>query len=52
MILACKDTNLKLVEVLTVADVDDEDQIVLATVCCRFIHILSSRFGQDFEVGC
>ena len=27
MTLACEDTNLKLVEVVTVADVDDEDRI-------------------------
>jgi len=25
--LACKDTNSKLVEVVTVADVDDEDRV-------------------------
>jgi len=32
--LACADGNSKLVEVVTVVDVDDEDRV--ATVCCRF----------------
>ena len=32
--LAWEDANSKLVEVVTVADVDDEDRV--ATVCCRF----------------
>ena len=32
--LACEDCNSKLVEVLTVADVDDADRV--ATVFCRF----------------
>ena len=32
--LACADANSKLVELITVADVDDEDRV--ATVCCRF----------------
>ena len=27
MTLACKDANLKLIEVVTVADVDDEDRV-------------------------
>ena len=32
--LACEDGNSKLVEVVTVVNVDDEDRV--ATVCCRF----------------
>ena len=32
--LACKDANLKLVEVVTVADVDDENRV--GNICCRF----------------
>ena len=38
MTLACEDANSKLVEVVTVADVDTEDQT------------LSTRVGQDFKV--
>ena len=34
--LACEDANSKLVEAVSVADVHDEDRIVLATVCCGF----------------
>ena len=34
--LACEDTNLKLVEVVTDADEESSLRIVLATVCCRF----------------
>ena len=34
--LAREDANPKLVEVVTVAYVDDENRVKLATVCCRF----------------
>ena len=59
MTLACKDGNSKLVEVVTVVDVDDEDRVgnsLLQIWELRFgqkarkeIQILSKRFGQDFE---
>ena len=44
MTLACEDTNAKIVEVVTVADVDAEkrvDEIL--------IEIWKLKFGQDFE---
>ena len=58
MTLACEDANSKLVEVVTVADVDDEDRdsnSLLQIWKLRFGHksfvqALSKRFGQDFEV--
>ena len=59
MTLEREDANSKLVEVVTVAVVDDEDRV--ATVCCRFgslglviklnfFQIFNARFGQEFEV--
>ena len=56
--LACEDGNSKLVEVVTVADVDDKDCIgnsLLQILKLRFgqktfVQTLSIRFGQDFEV--
>ena len=63
MTLACEDDNSKLVEVFTVAHVDDEkrvDNSVVQIWKVKFDHHLSfcsdfkhkvSRFGQDFEVG-
>ena len=39
--LACEDANSKLVEVVSVADVDDEGRVG---------NSLSTRFGQDFDV--
>ena len=39
--LACKDANSKLVEVVTVADVDDEDR-----VSNIFLQIWKLRFGH------
>ena len=60
MSLACEDGNSKLVEVVTVVDVDDEDCVgnsLLQIWELRFGHnakpffqTLSTRFGQDFEV--
>ena len=57
--MACEDANSKLVEVVTVVDVDDEDGVgnsLLQIWELRFgqkgkkkIQILSKRFGQDFE---
>ena len=50
--LACEDGNSKLVEVVTVVDVDDEMRIVLATVCCRFGSlgmVIKLNFCSDFE---
>ena len=60
MTLECKDAKSKLVEVVTVADVDDEDRVgnsLLQIWKLRFGHnakllftSTSTRFGQDFEV--
>ena len=44
--LACEDAISKLVEVVTVADVSDEDR-----VGSNLLQIWKLRFGQDFEVG-
>ena len=61
MTLACEDDNSKLVEVVTVVNVDDEDRVgnsLLQIWELRFGHkaklcvqTLSIRFGQDFEIG-
>ena len=56
MTLACEDANSKLVEVVTVADVSDEDCVgnrLLQIWKLRFGHsvqTLSTRFGQAFKV--
>ena len=59
MTLACEDANSKLVEVVTVADVSDEDRVgnsLLHIWKLRFGHkakavpTLRKRFGQDFDV--
>ena len=60
MTLACEDGNSKLVEVVTVVDVDDEDRVgnsLLQIWEMRFGHIaiffffqiLITRFDQDCE---
>ena len=58
MTLACEDGNSKLVEVVTVVDVDDEDRVgnsLLQIWEMRFDHkanffqILITRFDQDCE---
>ena len=58
MILACEDVNSKLVEVVTVVDVDDEVCVgnsLLQIWKLRFgrkakaVQTLSTTFGQDFE---
>ena len=41
MTLACKDANSKLVEVVTVADVDDEDRVANS-----LLQIWKLRFGH------
>ena len=54
--LACEDAYSKLVEVVTVADVSDEDRVgnnLWQIWKLRFgqkAKLLSTRFGQDFEV--
>ena len=58
--MACEDDNSKLVEVVTVADVDDEKRVDNSLVqiwkvkfghkVISFVQSLSSRVGQDFEV--
>ena len=57
--LACEDVYSKLVEVVTIADVSDEDRVgnsLLQIWKLRFGHkgkavpTLRKRFGQDFDV--
>ena len=61
--LACEDANSKLVDVVTVTvtvTVADEDRVGNHFVAdfkaevwsksCTFVHTLSTRVGQDFEV--
>ena len=43
--LACKDANLKLVEVVTVADVDDEDRVGNS-----LLQIWKLRFGHKAKL--
>ena len=57
MTLVCEDGNSKLVEIVTVANVDDEDHVgnsLLQIWELRFGQkaklLFSTRFGQDFEV--
>ena len=60
MTLVCKDANSKLVEVVTVADIDDEDCVgnsLLQIRKLKFGHkakllfrLWAQSFGQDFEV--
>ena len=45
MTLACDDTNLKLVEVVTVADVDDEDRIGIS-----LLQIVKLSFGHKAKL--
>jgi len=62
--LACEDANSKLVEVVTIADVDDEncfeDSFIQirklkfghkAEFCSDFEHKHKLKFRQDFEAG-
>ena len=46
MTLAFEDANSKLVEVVTIADVDDEERVGNSLV-----EILKLKFGRDFEVN-
>ena len=57
MTLACEDASSKLVEVVTVADVDSEDHVGNSllqnwelTLKLNFFQTLSTRVGQDFAV--
>ena len=59
MTLACEDANSKLVEVVTIANVDHEDRVgnsLLHTwelrlgYKAKFFQTLSTRFGQGFDV--
>ena len=47
MTLACADDNSKLVDVVTVADVDDEDQDHVGN---SLLHILKLRFGHKAKL--
>ena len=62
---ACDDSNSKLevVEVFAIADIDDEDLVGSSLLqiwklkfgqkaLLTFVQTLSTRFGQDFDVGC
>ena len=57
VILACEDANSNLVEVITVADVNDEDRVrnnLLQIWKPGFGHkakLLKLKFRQDFEAG-
>ena len=48
--LACEDANLKLVEVVTVAD--NKAKLLFRILARDLVKILSSRFSQNFEIGC
>ena len=58
----CEDAYSTLVEVVTVADVDDEDRVGNSLLqiwklrfghkAFTFVQTLSTRFGQHFDVGC
>ena len=51
--LACENAYSKLVEVVTVIDVDDENRVsnsLLQIWKLRFVQTFSTRFGQEFEV--
>ena len=57
--MACEDANSKLVEVVTVADVDDERHFDASfmqiwnlkfVIELNFVQTFSTRFGQEFEV--
>ena len=50
--LACEDAYSKIVEVVTVPDVDDENRVKLATVCYRFGSrglVIKQNFCSDFQ---
>ena len=52
MTLVCEDANSKLVEVVTVANVDDDGRVgnsLLKISKLRFGQNSEARFGQDFE---
>ena len=49
MTLACEDVNSKLIDVVTVADVDAEKHVGFGSKV-NFFQTLSTRFVQDFEV--
>ena len=67
MTLACEDANSKFVEIVTVADVDEEDRVgnsllkiweltfgpktFVQTLSTRLVKILKLKFRQDFEAG-
>ena len=56
--LRCEDANLKLVEAVTVADVDADDHVsnslliweLMLVIKLTFVQTLSTRVGQDSEV--
>ena len=52
MTLACEDANSKLADIVTVADVDNEERVVNSLVeilKLRFGENLKHNFGQDFK---
>ena len=51
--MVCEDPNSKLVEAVSVADVDDDnrfDDSFMQIWKLNFVPTLSRRFGQEFEV--
>ena len=60
MTLACKDANSKLVEIVTVADVDEEDRVgksllqIWELTCGpkTFVQALSTRLVKILKVNC
>ena len=48
MTLACEDANSKLLDVVSVADVDAEERVGVSLVMI-LVTILKLKFGQDFE---
>ena len=57
--LVCEDANSKLVKVVVIANVDDEDRVgnsllqiwkLSLDIRLTFVRTFSTRFGQEFEV--
>ena len=49
MTLACEDANSKLVEVVTVADVDAEDHVGNSLLIWKLSLVIKLNFCSDFE---
>ena len=51
MTLACEDGNSKLIEVVTVVDVDAEDNVGNSLLQICFVEVLKLKFRRDFEAS-